>query len=216
MKSSHDSLPIKSTGLSLHTLLHMLWSRRRLHSSIILLKTLHLLREDLGFCSYTQQLRTVLYRSGSMGVVILGRPACGLPAAPAFARLTTEARVQHKAVKRMTRNRPIKVRLLLCRKHVHAWVSPMLVCLHQNISTRLTQKQLGPGHYWVLTVCVHNAAQQVCTKAQITVIPGPSYTAPHVHCGVKGTKHVRPKLHLDCSLYCTKHSSTTLSSMQCM
>ena len=45
-----------------------------------------------------------------MGFVTLSRPACGLPATSNFVRLTTEARVQHKAVKRMTRNRPIKVR----------------------------------------------------------------------------------------------------------
>lgn len=51
-----------------------------------------------------------------MGVVTLSRPACRLPTALQFVRLTTEARVQHKAVKRMTRNRPIKVRLLLCRR----------------------------------------------------------------------------------------------------
>ncbi|KAL3143054.1 hypothetical protein ABBQ38_003329 [Trebouxia sp. C0009 RCD-2024] len=43
-----------------------------------------------------------------MGVVTLSQPACRVPTAPTFVRLVTEARVQHKAVKRMTRNRPIK------------------------------------------------------------------------------------------------------------
>ena len=47
--------------------------------------------------------------TGTMGTVLLARPACGLTTAARSLRLTTEARVQHKAVKYMTRNRPIKV-----------------------------------------------------------------------------------------------------------
>lgn len=88
--------------------------------------------EELGFSSCihgTEQRALLLRRSAIMGVVTLSRPACRLQTASSFVRLTTEARVQHKAVKRMTRNRPIKVRLLLCR---FSWLQSR--CLHFNKS----------------------------------------------------------------------------------
>ena len=118
----------------------------------LLVKTLHLLGKGLGFCSCTLQLRTVSCRSGSMGLVTLSRPACGLPAAPTFVRHTTEARVQHKAVKRMTRNRPIKVRLLLCRtpmRECRLWL-----CIYIATPPFVCQKQLSSGHSRSLPSCV--------------------------------------------------------------
>lgn len=45
----------------------------------------------------------------NMGVVVLGRPASGLTMASTFSKATTEARVMHKAVKKMQKNRPKKV-----------------------------------------------------------------------------------------------------------
>ena len=45
----------------------------------------------------------------NMGVVVLGRPASGLTMASTFSKATTEARVMHKAVKKMRKNRPKKV-----------------------------------------------------------------------------------------------------------
>ena len=45
----------------------------------------------------------------NMGAVVLGRPASGLTMASTFSKATTEARVMHKAVKKMRKNRPKKV-----------------------------------------------------------------------------------------------------------
>ena len=44
-----------------------------------------------------------------MGVVVLGQPAGALTLASSFSRITTEARVMHKAVKKMQKHRPKKV-----------------------------------------------------------------------------------------------------------
>lgn len=62
----------------------------------------------------------------NMGVVLLGRPASGLTMASSFSKATTEARVMHKAVKKMQKNRPKKVcrRAQICQSRRY--------CLHSS------------------------------------------------------------------------------------
>ncbi len=60
------------------------------------------------------------------GVVLLGRPASGLTMASTFSKATTEARVMHKAVKKMQKNRPKKV-----RRHAQMCQSRRY-CLHNS------------------------------------------------------------------------------------
>ena len=54
--------------------------------------------------------QSLLRTSADMGVVVFGRPPSGLTMASTFSKATTEARVMHKAVKKMRKNRPKKVR----------------------------------------------------------------------------------------------------------
>lgn len=81
-----------------------------------------------------------------MGVVLLGRPASGLTMDSTFSKATTEARVMHKAVKKMQKNRPKKV----CS---HAQMCQILrYCLHN--SYRLVDASIGSDLTGCLTVAV--------------------------------------------------------------